>query len=146
MMVAQNGSIWDPLLRVLERGQTLLPVLLAISVVLVGGLIVAWLVDAIVRWSLRQAGFDRIAQRPRVSDSLRRAGLRHPPSALVAQLLRWIVVVVTLLGALSILSAEATDVVLRAMVTYAPRLVAGPRACCCSWSATRSARWPAAAC
>jgi hypothetical protein len=125
MIEVQNGSIWDPLVRFLERGQTLLPVILAITVVLLGGLSLAWLVDAIVRWGLRQAGFDRIAQRPRVSDSLRRAGLRHPPSTLVAQLLRWVIVVLALLGALSILSAEATDVVLRAMVTYAPRLVAG---------------------
>ena len=47
MMVVLNGSIWDPLLRFLERGQTLLPVLLAIAVVLFSGLMLAWLVDAI---------------------------------------------------------------------------------------------------
>ena len=125
MIALMVGSIWDPLTRFLERGRSLLPVLLAIAIVLVGGLLLAWLVDALTRWVLRGVGFDRMAHRPRVADGLRRAGLRHPPSALIGQLLRWLIVVLTLLGALSILSAEATDVVIAAMVTYMPRLVAG---------------------
>lgn len=125
MMVVMLASMWDPLTRFLERGQGLLPVLLAIAVVLVVGLLVAWLLEAVVSWLLRSIGFDRIAQRPKVTDSLRRAGLRQRPSVLLGQLTRWLVVVLTLLGALSILSAEATDVVMGAMVTYMPRLVAG---------------------
>jgi hypothetical protein len=125
MIALTTSSLWDPLTRFLQRGEALLPVLLAIVIVLAAGLFVAWLVDALLRWVLRAAGFDRIANRPRVADSLRRAGLRQQPSVLVGQLLRWLIVIVTLLGALSILSAEATDVVLAAMVAYLPRLVAG---------------------
>lgn len=125
MIAVTMNSLWDPITRFLERSQSLLPVLLAIAIVLVAGLLVAWLADALLRWVLRVAGFDRIAHRPRVSDSLRRAGLRQQPSVLVGQLVRWVIVILTLLGALSILSAEATDVVLAAMVTYLPRLVAG---------------------
>lgn len=125
MIAVLIGSIWDPLTRFLGRGQTLLPVLLAITVVLVIGLLMAWLVEILIRGILRRAGFDRIAQRPSVADSLRRAGLRHRPSELVGRMLRWLIVILTLLGALSILSAEATDVVIGAMVTYLPRLVAG---------------------
>lgn len=119
------GSIWDPLTRFLQRGESLLPVLLALAVVLVAGTLLAWLAEALLRGVLKLAGFDRIAQRARVSDSLRRAGLRHQPSELAGQLLRWVIVILTLLGALSILSAEATDVVISSMVTYLPRLVAG---------------------
>ena len=125
MTAMMPGTMWDPLTRFLERGQTLLPVLFAIAIVLVVGLLVAWLIEALVRWILGAVGFDRIARRPSVSDSLRRAGLRHRPSVLVGQMFRWVVVILTLIGALSILSAEATDVVIRAMVTYMPRLVAG---------------------
>jgi len=125
MMVLMLGSLWDPLTRFLERGRSLLPVLLAITVVLIVGLLVAWLIEGLVRWLLRSVGFDRIAQRPRVSDSMHRAGLRQQPSVLVGQLVRWLVVILTLLGALSILSAEATDAVLGTMVTYLPRLAAG---------------------
>jgi len=125
MTALTTASIWDPLTRFLERGQLLLPVLLAIAVVLVGGLLLAWLVEAFTGWLLAAVGFDRIAQRPQVSDSLRRAGLRRKPSMLVGQMLRWLIVILTLIGALSILSAEATDQVIQAMVTYMPRLVAG---------------------
>ena len=125
MMVVMLGSIWDPLMRFLERGRLLLPVLLAIVIVLAAGLIAAWLAETLLRWVLRRLGFDRIAHRPQVTDSLRRAGLRRQPSELVGHLARWLIVILTLLGALSILSSEATDVVLGAMVTYVPRLVAG---------------------
>jgi hypothetical protein len=124
-MTPDNASIWDPLRRFVERGESLLPVLLAICIVLVVGLLLAWMAERLCAWLLRLAGFDRVAKRPHVSDSLRRAGLRHRPSELVGQLLRWVIVVLTLLGALSILSSEATDVAIAAMVTYLPRLVAG---------------------
>lgn len=125
MITLMTATMWDPLTRFLERGQSLLPVLFAIAVVLLVGLLVAWFAELLIRWVLRGVGFDRIARRPGVSDSMRRAGLRHQPSVLVGQLFRWVVVILTLIGALSILSAEATDVVIRAMVTYMPRLVAG---------------------
>jgi hypothetical protein len=123
--VNPTGSIWDPLTRFLERTQGLLPVLLAILIVLVVGLLVAWLLESLARAVLGAIGFDRIAHRPRIADSLRRAGLHRKPSVMVGQLLRWVIVVLTLLGALSILSAEATDTVLAAMVSYLPRLTAG---------------------
>lgn len=117
-------SIWDPLRRFLERGVELLPVLLAVLIVLVGGLLLAWLVELIVRSVLRAIGFDRIAGRPGVVDNMRRAGFWQTPSALLGQVARWIVLVLTLVGALSILSSEATDAVIGSMVNYLPRLAA----------------------
>lgn len=120
-----EGSVWDPLERFLERAFTLLPAFLAVLIVLVVGLILAWLIAAGVRSLLRAVNFDRLGARPRVSDAMRRAGLWLPPSDLVAQIVRWIIVMVTLAGALSILSTEATDAVIAAMVRYLPRLAAG---------------------
>jgi hypothetical protein len=125
MTIASVASIWDPLRRFLERGAQLLPVLMAVFVVLIAGLILAWLLETLVRALLRSLGFDRISRRPQVAEALRRTSLRAPPSMLVGQVVRWIVVVFTLLGAVSILSAEATDVVIAAMVQYLPRLAAG---------------------
>jgi len=119
------ASLWDPLARFLERGGEFLPVLLAVTVVLVGGLMLAWLLEAVVRWIFSAMRFDKVASRPQVSDTLRRAGLWQSPSAIIGQLVRWVVVVLTLLGALSILSAEATDDAIRQMVNYLPRLAAG---------------------
>ncbi|OGF03892.1 MAG: hypothetical protein A2W00_03170 [Candidatus Eisenbacteria bacterium RBG_16_71_46] len=124
MIVALVASVWDPLTRFLERGVGLLPVLLAVLIVLVVGLILAWVIDAMMRAMLRRIGFDRVAQRPQVADTMRRAGLWQSPSALVGQVTRWLIVVFTLIGALSILSAEATDAVIGAMVNYLPRLAA----------------------
>lgn len=119
------GSIWDPLARFLERGGEFLPVLLAVTVVLLAGMALAWLLEAAVRSLLSALRFDRVASRPQVSDTLRRAGLWQTPSAIIGQVVRWLVVVIALVAALSILSAEATDDVLREMVNYLPRLAAG---------------------
>lgn len=119
------STMWDPLQRFFERGAALLPVLLAVFVVLVVGILAAWLLETVVRGALRAVGFDRLVQQASVADALRRTGLRQSPSALAGQMARWIVVVVALLGALSILSVEATDAVLATMVQYLPRLAAG---------------------
>jgi hypothetical protein len=123
MMIAMM-SIWDPLRRFLERGAELLPVLLAVAIVLAGGLLIAWISERIVRTALRAVGFDRIAGRPGVIDTLQRAGFRQTPAAMLGQVARWIVLVLTLVGALSILSSEATDAVIGSMVNYLPRLAA----------------------
>lgn len=117
-------DIWEPLRRFLDRSAAILPVLLAVLIVLVGGLFLAWLLETLAKALLRMLRFDRVAQRPHVSDAMRRAGLLQSPSGLVGQVIRWIVVVFTLIAALSILSTEATDTVIGAMVDYLPRLAA----------------------
>ena len=124
MMLQQDPSIWEPLERFLHRAAALFPVLLAVIVVLVAGVILAWLLDWVVRTVLKLIGFDRMTHRQHVSDALRRAGLARPPSALTGYIVRWLVVVFTLIAALSILSAEATDTVVGALVSYLPRLAA----------------------
>ena len=122
MCIAHMLSVWDPLIRFLHRGTDLLPVLMAVVVVLVGGLLLAWMLETLTRALLKAIAFDSIARRPGVSDSLRRAGLRQLPSELGGRVVRWVAVVLTLLGALSILSAEATDTAITALVNYMPRL------------------------
>lgn len=125
MILLQSPSIWEPLQRFVQRVATLFPVMLAVLVVIVAGVILAWLLDWVVRTFLRLVGFDRMAHRQNVSDALRRAGLaRRPPSALTGYIVRWLVVVFTLIAALSLLSAEATDTVVGALVSYLPRLAA----------------------
>ncbi len=120
-----GASLWEPLERFMERSAGLLPVLLAVVIVLFVGLVVAWVVAGLIRTFLRSVHFDRLGRGPRVSEGLRRAGMGMPPSDLVAQMVRWVLVVGTLIGALSILNTEATDSVIAAMVHYLPRLAAG---------------------
>jgi len=123
MNMLQN-PVWEPLQRFLHRAASLFPVMLAVVVVIVGGVAIAWILDWLTRTLLRLMGFDRIAHRPNVSDALRRAGLARPPSAITGYIVRWLVVVFSLIAALSILSAEATDTVVGALVSYLPRLAA----------------------
>ena len=124
-MMDTSVTIWDPLQRFLERLVTILPVLFAVLVVLAAGLAVAWLLETLVRVLLRSVGFDHIRDRAPVAEALRRTSLRQSPSVLAGQAVRWVLIVVTLICALSILSAEATDAVLAGLVHYVPRLAAG---------------------
>jgi hypothetical protein len=131
-----DSSLWDPLRRFLERAADLVPVLLAVLVVLVVGLLAAWLIESLVRGLLRVLRFDRLARGARVTDGMHRAGVWQEPSVVAGQIARWVVVVLTLAGALSILSAEATDAVLGAMVRYLPRLAAGLLLVVVGWAAS----------
>ncbi len=141
-MNSDYSSIWAPLERFLERSAALVPVMIAVLVVLSAGLVVALLLENLVRWLLNSIGFDRLGRGRHVAEVLRRTSLRQTPSAMAGQVVRWLVVVFTLLGALSILSAEATDTVLTAMVHYLPRLAAGLLLIALGWAvgtfATRS--------
>lgn len=123
MMLLQS-PVWDPLQRFLHRAAALFPVMLAVVVVIIAGVLLAWVLDWFTRTVLRLIGFDRMTHRPNVSDAFRRAGLARPPSVLTGYIVRWLVVVFTLIAALSILSAEATDTVVGALVSYLPRLAA----------------------
>lgn len=123
-MLMIQDSVWEPLQRFLHRAASLFPVMLAVLVVIVAGIVLAWVLDWLVRSVLRLVGFDRMAHRPNVHDALRRAGLARPPSAITGYIVRWLVVVFTLIAALSIMSAEATDTVMGALVSYLPRLAA----------------------
>lgn len=125
MMDERTGSMFDPLQRFLERLATIMPVLFAVGVVLIAGLLIAWLFETLVRLLLRSLGFDRIREQAPVAEALRRTSLRATPSVLAGQVMRWVIVVLTLLAALSILSAEATDAVLAGLIHYLPRLAAG---------------------
>ncbi|HKA25382.1 MAG TPA: hypothetical protein VKF80_10410 [Candidatus Eisenbacteria bacterium] len=125
MMDDTSVTIWDPLRRFLERLSTILPVLFAVLVVMAAGLALAWLLETLVSFLLRTVGFDKIRERGPVAEALRRTSLRQTPSVLAGQATRWIVIVLTLVCALSILSAEATDAVLAGLIHYLPRLAAG---------------------
>ncbi len=59
------------------------------------GLLLAWALEAFVRWFLRAVGFDRVRRRHAVAEARERTSLHQAPSALVGQLVRWLVVVVT---------------------------------------------------
>lgn len=124
MNAATGVSLWDPMRRFLDRAGDYLPVILAVLIVVVAGFAAALLLEALTRLVLRLVRFDRIARRPQVADTMLRAGLRHTPSAIVGQVVRWLVMILTLLGALSILSSEASDEVMGSLVRYTPRLIA----------------------
>jgi hypothetical protein len=124
MNVSSGVSLWDPLSRFLDRAGNFLPVLFAVVVVLAAGLAAAVLLGALTRVVLRAIGFDRLTHRRQVADTMLRAGFRHTPSVIAGQVVRWLVMILTLLGAMSILSTEATDEVMQSLVHYMPRLVA----------------------
>jgi len=112
---------------ILERaGQSLgesLPRIAGAFVLLVVGLLVAWIVGRVARRVLDKVGLDDLAARFGINRALTRLGLTAPASRLIASTLRIVLSVVVVVAALSLLGLGALDTALNEIVLFLPRLI-----------------------
>ena len=101
-----------------------LPNLVGAGVIFGVGWIAAKLVELVAGRLLHQFGLDGAADRLRVSDTLRRAGLTPRPSDLVARLLFWGVLLVFGLSAVETLGLAAVTGTVDRLAAFVPNLVA----------------------
>lgn len=109
-----------------ELGSTLaafLPKLVGMLVILLAGWIVSRVAGAAFRRLLGRVGLDEAAQRLGVSEALEGAGLRSEPSALVGQLVFWILMLTFLLSAVETLGLEAVTGTIDRLIGYLPRVI-----------------------
>jgi small-conductance mechanosensitive channel len=102
-----------------------LPNLAGAIVVLVIGLIAARIVTKVVRKILQTAGIDKMGERWGVHDALGRVGLGSSLSGLIAGLVRFLLLFVVIVLAVSILGLPALDEALNEAILFLPRLVVG---------------------
>jgi small-conductance mechanosensitive channel len=112
---------------ILERaGETLggfLPRLGGALVLLLVGLLVARLLGGTVRKLLEKAGADELMQRWGVTPVLERAGLGASFAALLGRAVRFVLSVVVVFAALSLLGLEALERTLNEAVLFLPKLL-----------------------
>jgi len=125
-----TGNFWDsavlePLRRFVDQALTFLAHnFLAMVVVLLVGVLVAYAARIAVAVLLRLVGFDGFCQRHGVAGALRTAGIARGPTAVASRVAFWLVMIVFLVLSLAALNiAPMNDLVTRLFV-FLPQLLA----------------------
>jgi Conserved TM helix len=96
------------------------PKLVAAIVIIVVGLIVARVVARILDRILERVGFDRMVERGGIRQALARS--RYEPSDILAKLVYWVIVLVTLQLAFGLFGPNPVSDLLRGLIAYLPNL------------------------
>jgi hypothetical protein len=123
--------MWQFLRQIVERtlegfGERLAafgPSVLAMLVLLMAGVVTAWLVRELLRAVLPRVGFDRFAERAGVADALRKGGLSGTPSSVLAVLCAWVVLAVFVILAIGALNLQFAMELLSKAFAYLPQVL-----------------------
>ena len=116
-------AIFDPLREFWQQVMLFLPHLVLSLLIVVLGLIVAWVLRELVSRGLRLVGVDRLGDRLGVSTAIESVGGSRTPSNLAGQVVGWTVILVALLVGLSALDTRWTAEMVGRLLGYVPRLV-----------------------
>jgi hypothetical protein len=113
-------NIGQSLARMLDSVIRIVPKLVIFVVILIIGWIVAKVIERAVTAILRRVHFDRVAERGIVGDALRRS--RYDAASLVARLVFYAILLVTLQLAFNVFGPNPVSDWLRSIVAWLPRL------------------------
>ncbi len=99
-----------------------LPNVLAMSLILIGGLVVAWAVGHLIERLLRLVGLDHLSNRLGVSAALLRGGVKTDPSRLGGRGAYWMVVIFASMAALGALNLQPINQFAKSFLAYLPHL------------------------
>jgi hypothetical protein len=125
-----NGNFWDstildPLRRFVDQALVfLLHNFLAMLVVLLVGVLVAYAVRAVMTLLLKLLGFDRFCDRHGVSGALQTAGIGLGPTALTGRFAFWLVMVLFLVLSLAALNIAPMNDLVTKLFVFLPQLLA----------------------
>lgn len=125
-----NGNFWDstildPLRRFVDQALVfLLHNFLAMLVVLLVGVLVAYAVRALMTLLLKLLGFDRFCDRHGVSGALQTAGIGLGPTAVTGRFAFWLVMVLFLVLSLAALNIAPMNDLVTKLFVFLPQLLA----------------------
>jgi hypothetical protein len=120
-MTSFLNLILEPLREVFQDFKAFAPNLLAMLVILIVGILAAWVVKAILVRILSAVRFDSWADRMGATALLRKSDLWTKPSAAIGSVVYWILVIVVLNTGLIALKLKATDQIVEQFFLYLPR-------------------------
>ena len=100
-----------------------MPNVLAVLVIVVGGWIVAKVIQAVLVRLLKAVRADILAERIQLAEMLARGGIQRTFSQLVGVIAYWLVMLVVLVAALNALQLTATAELLQRFVGFLPAVV-----------------------
>jgi len=126
-MEATMKEFWEkallgPLETLSRNVLAVLPNVLAMSIILLVGLLAAWSIGHVVERLLRVIGLDLLSNRLGVNAALTRGGVKTDPSHLVGRAAYWLVVVFTAMAALGALNLQPINQFAQSFLAYIPHL------------------------
>lgn len=121
---AWRQSLADSATLFVARVSEMLPALAGAVLVLFVGWGVSSLVAAVLRRTMRRFGFDRASEHLRITETLQRARISAAPSAIVARLVWWFLMLTFLLSAVEVLGLNAVTVTIDRVIGYLPKVAA----------------------
>ena len=100
-----------------------LPNVFAMGVLILGGLLAAWLSGLLLERFLRVIGLDHLSSRLGTTAVLLRAGIKTDPSRLIGQMLYWSVALFSFIAGLSALNLAPINEFAQSMLAYVPHLI-----------------------
>jgi Mechanosensitive ion channel, conserved TM helix len=114
--------IIEPLNELLLKFKIFLPNLLAMLVILVVGIIIARIIKLVLVKFLTAINFDSWSDRMGFTKLMRKGDLWSKPSAILGEIVFWLLIIVTLMSGLSALQVPAIDQLVGQFFGYIPRL------------------------
>ena len=118
-----SDLVWAALRDLGARLMLVLPGILALLTLAVGGLIVAWVIARILRRLARVLALDRRAETWGLAAAVRRAGIRQPPSHVLGVVVFWGIFILCLSLAIDALAIPGTGRVTDFIFAWVPRVV-----------------------
>jgi len=119
-----GAALWAAIGAALSGILGFLPNLIGAIIILLVGWAIANVLASLVDRGLDALRFDRWMERAGVDRALTRAGVTLAPSNVVAQLVKWLVVLVTLVAAADALNLPQVTAALMAIIAYIPNVIA----------------------
>jgi len=118
-----DQALMAPLEVLAGHALAVLPNILAMGILLLGGLLIAWLSSHFVERLLHVIGFDHLCNRLGMTTALLRAGIKTDPSRMIGTSLYWTVILLASMGAVSALNLTPINQVAHSLLAYVPHLV-----------------------
>lgn len=123
MSINWEHTLLGPVTTLGERVLTILPNILAMSILLLVGLAVAWSTGHLMERLLRILGLDRLCDRVGIAAALLRGGIKSDPSYLIGRTTYWLIVMFATVASLGALNVAPINEAAHSLLAYIPHLV-----------------------
>jgi hypothetical protein len=116
-------AVGGPLKEFFNEAMAFLPHLAGMIIMLVVGLVIAWLVRGLATRLLRAVGFNAWSDKSGLGSVLTKAEVRMPPAEFLGRIIYWFIVVVFLLAGLTALNLDTTNMFVSKTFLYFPKFL-----------------------
>jgi hypothetical protein len=123
MTTSWEHTLFGPVTALGERVFAILPNVLAMMILLLVGLGVAWGLGHVMERLLRVIGLDRLCDRIGIAAALLRGGIKADPSYILGRTTYWLIVIFATTASLGALDVAPINQAAHSLLSYIPHLV-----------------------